>query len=55
MGNRKFYNQLMGDMFQREKDRITDEIDVTTMKDYMQVRCLELMLDELAMVRLYIA
>ena len=24
-------------MCQHEKDRITDEIDVTTMKDYMQV------------------
>lgn len=38
MGNRKFYDQLIADMCQHEKDRITDEIDVTTMKDYMQVR-----------------
>ena len=37
MGNRKFYDQLIADMCQHEKDRITDEIDVTTMKDYMQV------------------
>ncbi|KAJ7333190.1 hypothetical protein OS493_018366 [Desmophyllum pertusum] len=36
MGNRKFYDQLIADMCQHEKDRITDEIDVTTMKDYMQ-------------------
>ena len=37
MGNRKFYDQLIADICQHEKDRITDEIDVTTMKDYMQV------------------
>ena len=37
MGNRKFYDQLIADMCQHEKDRITDEIDVMTMKDYMQV------------------
>ena len=37
MGNRKFYDQIIADMCQHEKDRITDEIDVTTMKDYMQV------------------
>ena len=37
MGNRKFYDQLIADTCQHEKDRITDEIDVTTMKDYMQV------------------
>ena len=37
MGNRKFYDQLIADMCQHEKDSITDEIDVTTMKDYMQV------------------
>ena len=39
MGNRKFYDQLIADTCQHEKDRITDEIDVTTMKDYMQVHC----------------
>ena len=37
MGNRKFYDQLIADTCQQEKDRITDETDVTTMKDYMQV------------------
>ena len=38
MGNRKFYDQLIADTCQHEKDRVTDETDVTTMKDYMQVR-----------------
>lgn len=37
MGNRKFYDQLIADTCQHEKDRVTDETDVTTMKDYMQV------------------
>ena len=37
MGNRKFYDQLIADLCQREKDGITDEIDITTMKDYMKV------------------
>ena len=38
MGNRNFYDQMLQDaMFQR-KYKITDEIDVTTLKDYMQVR-----------------
>ncbi|XP_001628550.3 uncharacterized protein CXorf58 homolog isoform X2 [Nematostella vectensis] len=36
MGNRKFYDQLTADLCQHEKDKITDEIDVTTMKDYMK-------------------
>lgn len=36
MGNRKFYDQLIADTCQHEKDRVTDETDVTTMKDYMQ-------------------
>lgn len=36
MGNRNFYEQMLQDaMFQR-KYKITDEIDVTTLKDYMQ-------------------
>ena len=38
MGNRQFYEQMLEDaMFQRQY-KITDEIDVTTLKDYMQVR-----------------
>ena len=37
MGNRKFYDQLIADTCQHEKDRVTDETDVITMKDYMQV------------------
>ena len=38
MGNRKFYDQMTADLCQHEKDKITDEIDITTMKDYMKVR-----------------
>lgn len=37
MGNRKFYDQMTADLCQHEKDKITDEIDITTMKDYMRV------------------
>ena len=37
MGNRQFYEQMLEDaMFQRQY-KITDEVDVTTLKDYMQV------------------
>ena len=38
MGHRKFYDQMIADTCQHEQDRITDEVDVTTVKDYMQVR-----------------
>ncbi|XP_041483306.1 putative uncharacterized protein CXorf58 [Lytechinus variegatus] len=36
MGHRKFYDQMIADTCQHERDKITDEIDVTTVKDYMQ-------------------
>ncbi|KAI8515117.1 Chromosome X 58 [Branchiostoma belcheri] len=36
MGHRKFYDQMIRDACQHEKDRVTDEIDIITMKDYMQ-------------------
>ncbi|XP_071477892.1 uncharacterized protein CXorf58-like [Diadema antillarum] len=36
MGNRKFYDQMIADTCQYERDKITDEVDVTTVKDYMQ-------------------
>ncbi|XP_033124978.1 putative uncharacterized protein CXorf58 [Anneissia japonica] len=36
MGNRKFYDQMIADSCQYEKHRITEEVDVTTVKDYMQ-------------------
>jgi len=39
MGHRKFYDQMIVDACQFEKDKITDEVDVTTVKDYMQVWC----------------
>ena len=39
MGNRKFYDQLIIDACQYEKDRITDEDDVSSLRDYMQVSC----------------
>ena len=37
MGNRKYYDQIIIDACQYEKDKITDEMDVSTMKDFMQV------------------
>nr|XP_039271404.1 putative uncharacterized protein CXorf58 isoform X1 [Styela clava] len=36
MGHRKFYDQMIVDACQYEKYKIIDEIDVTTMQDYMQ-------------------
>ncbi|XP_022346089.1 uncharacterized protein CXorf58-like isoform X2 [Crassostrea virginica] len=36
MGNRKFYDQMLQDAMYNQQYRITDEIDVTTLKDYMQ-------------------
>ncbi|XP_074657958.1 uncharacterized protein CXorf58-like isoform X2 [Tubulanus polymorphus] len=36
MGNRKFYELILQDAVHHEQFKITDEIDVTTMKDYMQ-------------------
>eukprot|EP00794_Sanderia_malayensis_P011024 gene11024-12188_t len=36
MGNRKYYHQMITDMCQSEADTITDEIDVTNLKEYMQ-------------------
>ncbi|CAI8019508.1 Putative uncharacterized protein CXorf58 [Geodia barretti] len=38
MGSRVFYDQMLVDACQQQQFRITDEIDVTTMKEYMQAR-----------------
>ena len=38
MGHRKFYDQMIADTCQHERDKISGEVDVTTVKDYMQVR-----------------
>lgn len=43
MGNRKFYDQMLQDAMYNQQYKITDEIDVTTLKDYMQV-CIDLKL-----------
>ena len=37
MGHRKFYDQVIQDMLKHKEYKITDEVDVTTLKDYMQV------------------
>ena len=37
MGNRKYYDQMLEDACQHYEVGITDEVDVTTMKEYMQV------------------
>ncbi|XP_033759403.1 putative uncharacterized protein CXorf58 isoform X1 [Pecten maximus] len=36
MGNRQFYDQMLRDAIFQQQYKITDEIDVTTLKDYMQ-------------------
>jgi hypothetical protein len=33
----KFYDQMLQDAMFQQQYRITDEVDVTTLKDYMQV------------------
>ena len=38
MGSRVFYDQMLVDTCQQQQFRVTDEIDVTTMKEYMQAR-----------------
>ncbi|KAJ8794638.1 hypothetical protein J1605_003109 [Eschrichtius robustus] len=42
MGKKKFYHQIMEDERLFQKFKITDEIDIVTLKDYMQVRNLDL-------------
>ena len=37
MGNRQFYNQMIIDACQQHQDKITNELDINTMKDVMQV------------------
>lgn len=36
MGNRNFYEQMLQDAMLQRRYKITDEVDVTTLKDYMQ-------------------
>jgi len=38
MGQRVFYQQMVSDSLQGADGKATDEIDVVTLKDYMQVR-----------------
>ena len=38
MGNRRFYDQMLMDACHHHQLKVTDEVDVTTMKEYMQVR-----------------
>lgn len=38
MGNRVFYQQMVADSLHGADGRAADEIDVVTLKDYMQVR-----------------
>ena len=37
MGNRVFYDQMLQDTIRQRQCPISDEVDVTTLKDYMQV------------------
>ncbi|KAK7486308.1 hypothetical protein BaRGS_00022478 [Batillaria attramentaria] len=36
MGNRHFYDQMLQDTIRHQQTAISDEVDVTTLKDYMQ-------------------
>ena len=36
MGSRQFYDQMLLDACQHHQMKITDEIDITTIKEYMQ-------------------
>ncbi|ESP00253.1 hypothetical protein LOTGIDRAFT_141099, partial [Lottia gigantea] len=36
MGNRTFYDHMLQDTIHHQQYKITDEIDITTLKDYMQ-------------------
>ena len=38
MGNRHFYDQMLQDTIRHQQAAIVDEVDVTTLKDYMQVK-----------------
>lgn len=38
MGQRVFYQQLLADSLNGADGRASDEIDVVTLKDYMQVK-----------------
>lgn len=38
MGNKKFYDQMLEDACLHHQLKVTDEMDVVNMKDYMQVR-----------------
>ena len=37
MGDRKFYDQMLSDACLYAKQKITRDVDVTSLKDYMQV------------------
>lgn len=37
MGQRVFYQQMLSDSLHGADGRVSDEIDVVTLKDYMQV------------------
>lgn len=37
MGHRKFYDQMITDACQYERNKVLDEVDVCTVQDYMQV------------------
>lgn len=39
MGQRVFYQQMLSDSLHGADGRVSDEIDVVTLKDYMQVSC----------------
>lgn len=42
MGRKTFHAQIMEDVHLSRKFRVADEIDIVTLKDYIQVRNLDL-------------
>jgi hypothetical protein len=43
MGQRIFYQQMLSDSLHGADGRASDEIDIVTLKDYMQVRIISIL------------
>ena len=42
MGNRQFYDHMLQDILHHHQSSVVDEVDVTTLRDYMLVSCSQL-------------
>ena len=52
MGNRKYFDQMLEDACHHHQFKITDEMDVTTVKEYMQVSQASIMI--IGMLHMYV-